>query len=183
MQIVNLQGSQLHAWEQPSNVTIKFSERNQAHVSRISKRGFQYAIKVHVGQLLGGSRGMLPQEKFGVLTFWDHFWCILGMKLQKLDDLLLNLVVVFEACRIKGMTPLLATEAAKKLVIFVSRGKISAPILTAYITIPSCRGSNAWISFTSLAHFAHYLYVCDVLLAVAIYVHVGHSCVKFWYRN
>ena len=34
------------------------------------------------------------------------------MKLQKLDDLLLNLVVVFETRRIKGGTPLRAAEAA-----------------------------------------------------------------------
>ena len=33
------------------------------------------------------------------------------MKLQKLDDLLLNLVVMFEARRIKGVTPLRAAEA------------------------------------------------------------------------
>ena len=33
------------------------------------------------------------------------------MKLQKLDDLLLNLVVVFEARRIKGMNPLRTAEA------------------------------------------------------------------------
>ena len=37
--------------------------------------------------------------------------------MQKLEDLLLNLVVVFEACRIKGLTPLWAAEAAKQLVI------------------------------------------------------------------
>ena len=37
------------------------------------------------------------------------------MKLQKLDDLLLNLVVVFEARRIKCVTPLQAAEAAKQL--------------------------------------------------------------------
>ena len=37
---------------------------------------------------------------------------ILGMKLQKLDDLLLNLVVVFGACGIKGGTPLQVAEAA-----------------------------------------------------------------------
>ena len=54
------------------------------------------------------------------------------MKLQKLDDLLLNLVVVFEARRIKGVTPLRATEAAKQLVIRIRRGKISALILIAY---------------------------------------------------
>ena len=47
------------------------------------------------------------------------FWCIVGVKLQKLDDLLLNLVVVFEARRIHGVTPLRAAEAAKQLVIRV----------------------------------------------------------------
>ena len=54
------------------------------------------------------------------------------MKLQKLDDLLLNLVVVFEAHRIKGVTLLWAAEAAKQLVIRVRHGKISALILIAY---------------------------------------------------
>ena len=54
------------------------------------------------------------------------------VKLQKLDDPLLNLVVVFEACRIKGVTPLRATEAAKQLVIRVKCGKISILILIAY---------------------------------------------------
>ena len=56
------------------------------------------------------------------------------MKLQKLDHLLLNLVVVFEARRIKGVTvtPLRAAEAAKQLDIRVRRGKISALILIAY---------------------------------------------------
>ena len=37
--------------------------------------------------------------------------------MQKLEDLLLNQVVVFEARRIKGLTPLWAAEAAKQLVI------------------------------------------------------------------
>ena len=41
------------------------------------------------------------------------FLGILGVKLQKLDTLLLNLLVGFEARRITGMTPLRATEAAK----------------------------------------------------------------------
>ena len=46
------------------------------------KGGFQYAIKGHVACLLGGSGGMPPpKENFGFLTFWDHFWCILGVKL------------------------------------------------------------------------------------------------------
>ena len=49
-----------------------------------------------------------------------------------LDNLLLNLVVVFEARRIKGVAPLRAAEAAKQLVIHVRRGKISALILIAY---------------------------------------------------
>ena len=34
---------------------------------------------------------------------------------MKLDDLLLNLFVVFEARRIKGVTPLRAAEAAQQL--------------------------------------------------------------------
>ena len=51
------------------------------------------------------------------------------MKLQKLDNLLLNLFVVFDARRIKGVTLLRAAEAAKQLVIRVRRGKISALIL------------------------------------------------------
>ena len=55
------------------------------------------------------------------------------MKLQKLDNPLLNPVVVFEAHRIKGMTPLLAAEAAKQLVICVRHGKISILILIAYL--------------------------------------------------
>ena len=54
------------------------------------------------------------------------------VKLQKLDDLLLNLVVVFEACRFKGANSLWATEATKQLVIRVRHGKISALILIAY---------------------------------------------------
>ena len=77
------------------------------------------------------------------------------MKLQKLVDLLLNLVVVFETPRIKGVTPLRAT-AAKQLVI--SARKISALIPIAYIAIPSCRGSIAQISFNSLARFSHRLH-------------------------
>ena len=38
---------------------------------------------------------------------------IFGVKLQKLDDLLLNSVVAFEAHRIKGVTPHRAAETAK----------------------------------------------------------------------
>ena len=48
--------------------------------------------------------------------------------MQKLDDLLLNLVVL-KAHRIKGVTLIRAAEAAKQLVICVRCGKISALIL------------------------------------------------------
>ena len=58
--------------------------------------------------------------------------CILGVKWLKLDDLLLNLFVVFEARRIKSMTPLQAAEAAKQLIIRARHGKISTLILIAY---------------------------------------------------
>ena len=54
------------------------------------------------------------------------------MKLHKLDDLLLNLVVVFEARRIKGVTPLWGAETEKQLVIRIRRGKTSFLILIAY---------------------------------------------------
>ena len=47
------------------------------------------------------------------------------MKLQTLDNLLLNLVVVFESRRIKDVTPLRAADAAKQLVIHVRHGEIS----------------------------------------------------------
>ena len=53
------------------------------------------------------------------------------VKLQKLDDLLLN-VLVFEARTIQGVTPFQAAEAAKQLVIRIRRVKISALILIAY---------------------------------------------------
>ena len=42
------------------------------------------------------------------------------------------LVVVFEARRIKGVTPLRAAEAAKQLVSRVNRGTISVLILIAF---------------------------------------------------
>ena len=47
--------------------------------------------------------------------------------MQKLDDLLLNLVVVFEARRIKGVTPLRAAEAAKHMAVASGRaGRVLA---------------------------------------------------------
>ena len=52
--------------------------------------------------------------------------------MRKLDDLLLHLVVVFEARRIKDVTPLRAAKAAKQLVILVRRGEIRALILIVY---------------------------------------------------
>ena len=65
-------------------------------------------VKVH-------ARGMPPPPKkmFGFLhDLLRSSLHILGVKLQKLD-FLLNLVYVFEARRIKGVTPLQAAEAAK----------------------------------------------------------------------
>ena len=86
------------------------------------KEGFQYVINECVWHLLGGSGGMLPQENYGFLTWWDRFWCLLVVKLQKLDNLLLNLFGVFEARRFKGVTPLRVAEAAKQLIIHVRQG-------------------------------------------------------------
>ena len=62
------------------------------------------------------------------------------MKLQKLDDLLLNLVAVFEARRIKGVTLLRAAEAAKQLVIRVRHGEISTLILIVWLLRSSSVG-------------------------------------------
>ena len=49
-----------------------------------------------------------------------------------MDVLLLNLVVVFEARGIKGVTPFWVAEAAKHLVICVRSGKISTLVLIVY---------------------------------------------------
>ena len=86
-------------------------------------------IKVHVVRLLGVSGYMPPQENFGFFSdlLRSFSSVILGVKLQKLDDLLINLVVVFEAHRIKGMTPLQAA-----VVISVRHGEISGLILITY---------------------------------------------------
>ena len=48
------------------------------------------------------------------------------VKLQKVDDQLLKLIFVFDARRIKGVSPFRPAKAAKQLVIRVSRRKISA---------------------------------------------------------
>ena len=82
--------------------------------------------------LARGSGGMTPPGKFWISGLLRSFLHILGVRLQKLDNLLLNLVVAFEARRIKDVTPLRAAEAAKQLVIRVKRGKISVLILIAY---------------------------------------------------
>ena len=49
-----------------------------------------------------------------------------------MDDLLLNLVVMLEDRKIKGVTPLWAAQAAKQLVIRIKHRKISVLILIAY---------------------------------------------------
>ena len=48
------------------------------------------------------------------------------------DDLLLNLVVVFEAYKIKGIPPLQAMEATKHLVIYARHQEISTLIQIEY---------------------------------------------------
>ena len=42
---------------------------------------------------------MPPKENVGFLTFQNRFWCILGVKFQKLE---LNLVAMVGGRRIKG---------------------------------------------------------------------------------
>ena len=65
---------------------------------------------------------MPPPEKFWIFdlrSFLVYSWG------EITDNLLLNLVVVFETRRINGVTPLRAAEAAKQLVVRVRRGKRS----------------------------------------------------------
>ena len=72
---------------------------------------------MRTGRLLGGSEGghappPPPKGKFWISdlrSFLVYSWG----EIVKLDDLLLNLVDVFETRRIKGVTPLRAAEAAK----------------------------------------------------------------------
>ena len=66
------------------------------------------------------------------------------MKLQKLDDLLLNLVVVFEACKIKGVTRLRAAETAKHYMCFTGTSllKILHPPLGTYVYIVPRQSEN-----------------------------------------
>ena len=78
---------------------------------------------------------MTPPQKKKIFLISDllrlflvHSWG----EIAKGGHLLLNLVVVFEARRIEGVTPHWVAEAAKQLIIRVRRGKISALILMAY---------------------------------------------------
>ena len=67
--------------------------------SRILKRGIPVCNKARIARLPRGSGGMPPKENVGFLTFWDRFWCILGVKFQKQE---LNLVAVVGGRRIEG---------------------------------------------------------------------------------
>ena len=79
----------------------------------------------------GGGLGACLPGKFWISDLLRSFLLYCWGEIAKVGDLLLNLVV-FEARRIKGVTPLRAAEAAKQLVIHVRRRKISAVILIAY---------------------------------------------------
>ena len=87
------------------------------------KWGFQYAIKAHIApvrRIWGPAPrptkfGISDRSRLFVVQFWNEIaksWT---------TALLLNLVVVFGARRIKGVTLLRAAEAAKQLVIRVDR--------------------------------------------------------------
>ena len=58
--------------------------------------------------------------KFWISGLLRSFLVYSWGEIAKLDDLLLNLVFVFEGRRIKGLTPLRAAEAAKQLVIRIN---------------------------------------------------------------
>ena len=114
-----------------------------------------------------------PPGKVWISDLLRSFLVYSWGEIAKAGDLLLNLVVVFEARRIKGVTPLRAADQLVT-VIRVRRGKISALILIAYCRSPflaeQCRGSNALIRSLAL-QFARCLYGCHVLL-----VHVRRAC-------
>ena len=86
-----------------------------------------------------------------------------------MDVLLLNIVVVFEARGIKGVTPFWVAEAAKQLVICVRSGKISALILIVYrhlwLQMERCMNKKFALihSLTSLIIRARRLYVRGIL--------------------
>ena len=77
-------------------------------------------IKAHAREVWGHA----PPDKFWISNLLRSFLV--------LDVLLLNLVVVFEARGIKGVTPFWVAEATKQLVICVRSKKISALILIVY---------------------------------------------------
>ena len=58
-------------------------------------------VKTPIARLLGVSGGIPPPP--GISDFLRSFLCNLWVKLQKLNNILLNIVAVFEACRIKGV--------------------------------------------------------------------------------
>ena len=82
---------------------------------------------------------------------------------------MLNLVVVFEACRIKGVTPFWVAEATKQLVICVRSGKISALTLIVYrhlwLQREQCKNKKFALirSLASLIIRAHSLCACGIL--------------------
>ena len=67
------------------------------------------------------------------------------------DDLMLNLVVVFEARKIKGVTLLQATEATKHLVIYTRHQEKSTLIQIEYRCV-----APVWAGVRSM--FAHSIF-------------------------
>ena len=77
------------------------------------KGGFQYAVTARVGCLLGGVGACPPQENFLISDLLRSFLVYSWGEIAKVGrPILLNLIVVFEVRRIKGVTPLRAAEAA-----------------------------------------------------------------------
>ena len=101
---------------------------------KFRKWGFQYAIKAHIAPVRRIWGAAPPQpRKFGISDRLRlvvvQFWSEIGKRWT--TDLLLNLVVVFGARGIKGVTTLLAAEAAKQLVIRVYVHVVRSRLLSA----------------------------------------------------
>ena len=85
------------------------------------------------------ARGVWGQAPRKILDFWPHvrgIWSFLVYSWGEIaNPRLLQNLVVFEAGKTKGVTPLGAAEAAKQLFIHVRHGKISG--LIQHIAIPT----------------------------------------------
>ena len=126
--------------------------------------------------------GACPPEKFWIS---DLMWSFLVYSWGEIaNPRLLQNLVVFEACKTKGVTPLRAAEAAKQLFIHVRCGKISGLILPSlprasgsiYVNVGHVR-SNSWCRSWCMCVIATVqAEVCSSSVSI---VHVVGLCIVF----